>query len=79
MSVVDAANYCPNATKKELSRAANYVKANYEVIDSSEVKEITVDGNTTTYKVPNYAFEISIYNLTENLYAEITTTKKTSL
>lgn len=75
MSVVDAANYCPNATKKELSRAANYVKANYEVIDNSEVKEITVDGNTTTYKVPNFAFEISIYNLTENLYAEITTTK----
>lgn len=74
-TLVMARGSCPNATRRELTSLANYVKANYEIIDKSETKELTVDGHTTTYKVPNYSFEISIYNLNERLYAEIETTK----
>lgn len=67
---------CPNSVKKDLVKAASYVKADYEIIDESEEKELDAEGNKTTYLVPNFKFDISIYNLTEDLYAHVTTSDK---
>jgi len=59
---------CTNAVSKDLAAEAAHIKIIYETIDKSEEKEITVEGNKTTYKIPKYDFVFTIYNLTENLY-----------
>lgn len=79
-TTVNAANACTNSVKKELSQIAAHVKVNYEIKDFSEEKELEIDGKKTIYKVPNYIFEISVYNITEDIYVliEKTDTKKLS-
>ena len=62
---------CSTSVSKELGQYATYVKADYEVIDNSETKELQVGEDTTTYKVPNFTFEISIYNITKDLYVVV--------
>lgn len=59
---------------------AAHVKVSYETKDYSEEKELEIDGKKTTYKVPNYIFEISVYNVTDDIYVYIekTSTNKTS-
>lgn len=75
LSSVEAANNnCSTSVKKDLARAAALVKMNYEIKDFSEEKTLEVDGKETTYKVPNYVFEISIYNVAENLNVYVRTT-----
>ncbi len=75
VSSVDAArSTCSGTTKKELATAANHIKISYEIKDYSEEKELVVDNNRTTYKVPNYVFEYSIYNITEDIYVQIDST-----
>lgn len=73
LNVEAARNNCPASVKKELSQSAAHIKVNYEIIDNSMNKEITVGDKTTTYKVPNYAFAITLYNLTSDFYARIET------
>lgn len=65
---------CPAALKKDLSQLASHVKLNYEIKDESEEQEITIDGNTTTYKIPKYYFEITIYNIKEGLVLNVSNT-----
>lgn len=72
MSVKAVKNTCPTAIKKQLANEANYIKVDYEIKDTSEYKTLEMDGKSTKYKIPNYYFEISLYNLTDNLYAQIT-------
>lgn len=62
---------CPTADAKDLAKAASYVKVDYEVADNSQIKELTIDDDVTTYKIPNYTFDITIYNLTDQLYATV--------
>lgn len=62
---------CPNNVNKELTQAAYYVKSSYEVIDRSIYKELVIDNNKTTYKIPRYDFLISIYNITDDMYVTI--------
>ena len=62
---------CSNSVSKDLSQEASYVKVKYEVIDKSVTKELDVNGSKTTYFIPNYVFEISIYNITENISINI--------
>lgn len=62
---------CKPAVKNELASLANYVKVNYEIKEESEEREITIDGQSTTYKIPKYVFEITIYNLKEGLAASV--------
>ncbi len=69
------ADTCASSRKRELSNAAKYVKVNYEVKDLSLEKELEANGEKSTYKVPNYYFEISLYNMTEDMYATIYRTK----
>lgn len=64
---VEAASSCPTSTKKQLAQNAARVKVDYEIKDFSEEKIIEVDGHETTYKIPNYVFEITVYNVTEDL------------
>ena len=66
-----ATSTCSTSLKKELAQAASSVKVDYEIKDFSEEKTIEVDGHETTYKIPNYVFEISIYNLTDDIYAYV--------
>lgn len=68
---VYAAAGCSNADYKDLGQIASYVKADYEVIDNSEIKTLTVGEETTTYKVPNYTFAFTIYNVNEDIYVDI--------
>lgn len=70
-TVEAARNVCPNSVKKELAQKANYVKVNYEIKDFSEFKELVIGDAKTTYKVPNYVFEISIYNMDDDIYVSI--------
>jgi len=63
---------CSNAVTKDLGQIAAYVKASYEVIDSSTVKELVIGEDKTTYYTPNFNFLISIYNITNDIYVEIT-------
>lgn len=69
---------CSTSMKKTLSKEAAFIKANYEIKDFSTEKEITVEGNTTTYKIPNYAFEISLYNLKDYFEVTVSTTNKSN-
>ncbi|HBA37638.1 MAG TPA: hypothetical protein DCY94_02850 [Firmicutes bacterium] len=78
MNVNAAKTSCPTADRKKLATEASYVKVDYEIKDISETKTLQIGDETTTYKVPNYSFVISIYNITENLYVYATTTNATS-
>jgi len=62
---------CSNAELKELSSLAYNVKVAYDVEDKSEYKELIAEDNSTTYKIPNYDFTITVYNLSESIYAII--------
>ena len=62
---------CSNSVSKDLGQIASYVKASYEVIDNSQVKTLTVGDNSKNYIIPNFNFEISIYNITEDIYITI--------
>lgn len=75
--IVDAAkDTCSSSVKKDLAYAAALVKANTEIKDFSEEKTLEVDGSSTTYKIPNYAFEISIYNVSDDIRVLVETTKE---
>lgn len=65
-------NTCPNDIKKELAHAATYVKVNYEVVDNSIYKTLSDGKDETKYKIPNYLFKISIYNISPDLSVSIT-------
>jgi len=64
---VDAAS-CPASIKKDLSKLANYVKIDYEVEDNSTYKKLKVGDDETEYKIPNYTFSFSIYNIAPELF-----------
>lgn len=65
------ADTCSNTRKRELGNAANYVKVDYEVIDKSIERKINAGIDETTIVIPNFHFDISIYNLTEDIYADV--------
>lgn len=62
---------CPNSISKDLSLEASHIKVSYEIIDRSIEQEITIEENTTSYKIPKFDFVFTIYNMTENLYITI--------
>lgn len=64
---VNAAS-CPSITLKELSEIAGYVKATYEVIDNSTTQTMTIGEDKTEYLIPIYSFNISLYNITDDIY-----------
>jgi len=70
-TICEARSSCPQSVIKDVSKAATYVKANYEVFDNSTIKTLTDGKDSTEYKIPNYNFEISIYNITPELYVTI--------
>ncbi len=68
-TTVEAANNnCTTGVKKQLAQDASHIKISYEIKDFSEEKSLSAGGAETTYKIPNYIFEISVYNLTEDVY-----------
>ncbi len=75
----NAETACPSSVKKELSQVAAHIKVNYEILDKSETKDLEIYGVKTTYKVPNYAFVVSIYNLTKDFYAKVQTNSTDTL
>ncbi len=78
-SVEAAGKSCPSGIKKELAQIASRIKVNYEIKDFSEEKKLSVDGKETTYKIPNYVFEISIYNMSDDIYVVVDKTNKQML
>ena len=62
-SIVLASN-CPKDVSRDLTKEAYYIKSNYEIIDNSTYKEIKIGKDKTTFKIPRYEFNISIYNIT---------------
>lgn len=62
---------CPNNISKDLSHIASYVKANYDVKDNSETKTLTIGNDSKDYIIPNFTFEISVYNITSDIYVTI--------
>ena len=70
ISNVDALS-CSSSEAKDLNTVASYVKASYELIDRSEQKEISYNGQTKTYTQPNYSFEITIYNISKEIYVKL--------
>lgn len=69
-SIVFASN-CSKDVSRDLTKEAYYIKSNYEIIDNSTYKEIKIGEDKTTFKIPRYEFNISIYNITKNLYVII--------
>ena len=65
------ASECPKDMSRDLTREAYYVKTNYEIVDKSIYKEINIDENKTIFKIPKYEFIISIYNITDRIYAVV--------
>ena len=59
---------CTNAVSKDLSEIASHVKTGVEVVDNSQIKELVIGEDKTTYRIPNYKFNISIYNITDDIY-----------
>lgn len=62
---------CSNSDVKDLYTAASYVKAAYEVFDNSTIKEFTYGDSTKSIIMPNFTFEITIYNISEELFVKI--------
>lgn len=62
---------CSNAVSKDLGQIASYVKVDYEVHDNSVIKELQVGEDKTNYIVPNFTFDISIYNINDDIYVMI--------
>ncbi len=65
------ADSCSTSTKKEISLLANYVKIDYEIEDNSQYKALTIGSDETTYKIPNYTFIFSIYNIVPEIYVTL--------
>ena len=65
------AETCSKDVSRDLTKEAYYVKTTYEVVDKSIYKEIVVGEDKTTFKIPKYEFNISIYNITKNLYVVV--------
>ncbi len=70
LTSVDAAS-CPASIKKDISKLANYVKIDYEVEDNSTYKKLKVGDDETEYKIPNYTFSFSIYNIAPELFVSL--------
>ncbi len=70
LTQVDAAS-CPASIKKDISKLANYVKIDYEVEDNSAYKKLKVGDDETEYKIPNYTFTFSIYNIVPELFISL--------
>ena len=62
---------CKNSDAKDLGQYASYVRTNYEIVDKSVVKDLYVGDDATTYLVPRFDFEISIYNIVKEIYITI--------
>ena len=62
---------CSNSEVKDLNATASYVKASYEVFDKSTKKEFVYNDNSKIYSFPNYSFEITLYNITEDIYVNV--------
>lgn len=68
---VQNSNKCTTAYINEMISLAKYVKADYEVIDNSTTKKITIGKDVVNAKIPNYSFLFSIYNITDKVYVRI--------
>ena len=66
-----SAGTCNKSDADKLNLAASHVKLTYTKEDNSQYKKITANNEETTYKVPNYTFKISVYNITEDIYINI--------
>ena len=53
---------CSNKEAGELSAYANFVKVGYDVVNNSKKKTATFNGETKNFVVPNYTFNITVYN-----------------
>lgn len=62
---------CSNSETKDLNTIASHVKASYELIDNSEKKEVKYGDKSKTFIEPNFTFEITIYNITKEIYVKV--------
>lgn len=62
---------CTTQDLEALDIYAANVKASYDLIDNSVKKSITEDGETKEFIIPNFAFNISIYNIVNDVYVKI--------
>lgn len=63
---------CSNKDANDLVAYASYVKAKYDIIDNSKKKTAKIDKETKNFIIPNFTFNITVYNVTDNIYLEIT-------
>lgn len=63
---------CSNKDANDLVSYASYVKAKYDIIDNSKRKTAKINGKAMEYAIPNFTFNITIYNVTDNIYLKIT-------
>lgn len=67
-------NVNAECTKEEIDKMNLYgtnVKASYNLIDNSVKKTATEDGLSRNYIIPNFAFNITVYNIMDSLYVKI--------
>ncbi len=67
---------CNSTKNAKIIKASNNIRVNYEVKDNSRLENLKVNNKTTNYVVPDFVFEISIYNLvSEDVYIRVTNEK----
>lgn len=66
------ASSCKGSIAKDLSQITSHVKVDYELIDKSQRKELVIGEDKKEYIIPNFVFNISLYNITDDIYVEIT-------
>ena len=62
---------CSNSEVKDLNSIASYVNVSYEVIDRGIKKELISGDSVKNYTQVKYSFEISIYNITKDIFVRI--------
>ena len=63
---------CTSSDNTQLRKEAYKVKVDYELIDNSKQGILTIRKAKKKFLIPNYTFEISIYNFnSNNIYLEI--------
>lgn len=63
---------CSNKEASDLIAYASYVKAEYNVTDNSKRKTATIDGKRKNFIIPDFIFNITIYNITDNINIKVT-------
>ena len=63
---------CSATENLNLKKEANNVEISYDMEDLSTRKTIKVGSNKTAFEIPRYKFNVSVYNIRDDIYVKVT-------